>query len=183
LLQVASINRVKDPYTLLRALKLVHTSQPDVYLDWVGEDTLGGEIQRLAAELGLANQVVFHDFQPTEVVRTLAQQAHLYVQSSLHEGQGVSVLEAAAAGIPTVGTAVGVVAEMAPTAALAVSPGDPSALADGILQLLHHPAQREALGQAAQTWARTYDADWTATEYEALYEAIGTEKRMSIQTR
>lgn len=169
LLHVASINRVKDPYTLLQTLKIVNDQLPGVHLDWIGEDTLHGEIQRHALALGLGGSVTFHGFQPTDVVSSLVRQAHLYVQSSLHEGQGVSVLEAAAAGAPTVGTAVGLIAEMAPSAAIAVPPGDAHALALGILHLLANSGEREALGQAAQNWAFTYDADWTAAQCEQLY--------------
>jgi glycosyltransferase involved in cell wall biosynthesis len=172
LLQVASINRVKDPFTLLQALQLVHTQMPGVRLDWVGEDTLSGAAQRYAAQLGIAQQVTFHGFQPSSTVGYFMRQAHLYVQSSQHEGQGVAVLEAAAAALPTVGTAVGLVAELAPSAAYAIPPGDPQALATGVLELLTQSAQRERIGRAAQTWAHTYDADWTARQFTALYGQV-----------
>lgn len=169
LVQVASLNRVKDPETLLHALHRVVQQQAGVELDWIGTDTLGGEVQRLAASLGLSHAVRFHDFRPVDEILRLYRRAHLYLQSSLHESQGVAVCEAAAAGLPTVGTAVGLVGELAPHAALAVPVGDPQALAAGILALLHDPARRERLGRAAQAWARTHDADWTATRFEMLY--------------
>jgi glycosyltransferase involved in cell wall biosynthesis len=172
LLHVASLNRVKDPFTLLRALQQVVAVEPGVHLDWIGEDTLQGAVQRFAADLALLDHVTFHGFQPTDIVTRYVQQSHLYLQASLHEGQGVAVLEAAAGGVPTVGTAVGVVAEMAPTAALAVPPADPQALAQGILHLLAHPAERVALGQAARQWAQRYDADWTAQTYETIYQQL-----------
>jgi glycosyltransferase involved in cell wall biosynthesis len=63
---------------------------------------------------------------------------------------------------------------MAPTAALAVPPADPQALAQGILHLLAHPAERVALGQAARQWAQRYDADWTAQTYETIYRQLTT---------
>jgi glycosyltransferase involved in cell wall biosynthesis len=172
LLHVASLNRVKDPFTLLRALQQVVAVEPSVHLDWIGEDTLQGAVQRFAADLALKDHVTFHGFQPTDIVIRYVQQSHLYLQASLHEGQGVAVLEAAAGGVPTVGTAVGLVAEMAPTAALAVPPADPQALAQGILHLLAHPAERVALGQAARQWAQRYDADWTAQKYETIYRQL-----------
>jgi len=80
--------------------------------------------------------------------------------------------EAAAAGVPTVGTAVGVLAELAPTAAWAVPVGDSAALADGALALLRDSARREQLGRAAQAWARAHDADWTAARFESLYDLV-----------
>jgi len=82
------------------------------------------------------------------------------------------VLEAAAAGVPTVGTAVGLIAEMAPEAALAVPVRDPPALADGIVSLLESDDRRYRMGRAAQRFARAYDADWTAAQFEAVYSRL-----------
>ena len=82
--------------------------------------------------------------------------------------------EAGSAGAPTVGTAVGLVAELAPQAAWAAPVGDAAGLAAGILTLLRDPDQRARRGRAAQTWAQTFDADWTAAAFEAIYrEVIG----------
>ena len=123
LLHVASINRVKDPPTLLRALRLIVDQEPGVQLDWVGEDTLGGAMQRLCGELGLAQHVTFHGFQPSQAVAPLYRAAHLHLLASRHESQAVVVGEAAAAGVPTVGTAVGVLAELAPAGGLGCAGG------------------------------------------------------------
>jgi glycosyltransferase involved in cell wall biosynthesis len=170
LLHVASMNRVKDPPTLLQAMRLIVDQEPNVQLDWVGEDTLGGAVQRLCEELGLAQHITFHGFRPSQAIAPLYCVAHLHLLSSRHESQAVVVGEAAAAGVPTIGTAVGVLAELAPTAAWAVPVGDSAALAAGALALLHDPFRREQLGQAAQAWARAHDADWTAARFEAIYE-------------
>jgi glycosyltransferase involved in cell wall biosynthesis len=172
LLHIASINRVKDPPTLLRAMRLIVDQVPGVQLDWVGEDTLGGCIQRLCDELGLAQHVTFHGFQTSQAVAPLYRVAHLHLLASRHESQAVVVGEAAAAGVPTVGTAVGVLAELAPAAAWAVPVGDAAALAAGALALLRDPARREQLGRAAQAWARAHDADWTAAQFEAMYDLV-----------
>ena len=169
LLCVASINRVKDPETMLRAMSLVASRQPGVRLDWVGGDTLGGEAQYQAQALGLAGVVHFHGFLPVDRLAPLYRQAHLLVQSSRHESQGVAVCEAALAGVPTVGTAVGIVADLAPAAAVAVPIGDPRALAGEIVALLCDPGRRERLARAAQSWAFAHDADWTAAQFETLY--------------
>lgn len=172
LLHVASINRVKDQTTLLRALRMIVDHEPAVQLDWVGEDTLDGAMQRLCGELGLAQHVTFHGFQPSQVVALLFRAAHLHMLTSRHESQAVVVGEAAAAGLPTIGTTVGVLAELAPSAAWAVPVGDAAALAAGALTLLRDPARREQLGHAAQAWACAHDADWTAARFEAIYENV-----------
>ena len=70
--------------------------------------------------------------------------------SSRHEAGQLVVLEAAIAGVPTVGTGVGYVAEWAPDAAVAVPVHDANALADETLKLLQDDERRLAVAREAQ---------------------------------
>jgi glycosyltransferase involved in cell wall biosynthesis len=89
--------------------------------------------------------------------------------ASRHEAGPVVALEAAIAGVPTVGTAVGHLVEWAPSAALVVPVGDAPALADAIGRVLDDEALRLRLASAAQRLAIAEDADFTARAFEALY--------------
>ena len=172
LIHVASLNRVKDQATLLRALaQLVHGPYA-FHMDIVGEDTLGGEIQRLARELGLADRLRFHGYMTQRQLLPLMQAAHVLVVSSRHEAGPVAVLEAAAVGVPTVGTAVGHIAEWAPEAALAVPVRDAQSLAAALRQVLSDEELRLRLARGAWTRAVWEDADFTAGCFEALYEEL-----------
>src|SRR6185436_17617745 len=118
--------------------------------DIVGGDTMNGRIQAGAAQIAeLQGHVTFHGVVPHDTVQTMIARTHLHLMSSRHEAAGVAVLEAAAAGVPTVGTRVGYVADWSPDAAVAVEPGDANALAAGVLELLAQPAKRWALGEQA----------------------------------
>jgi glycosyltransferase involved in cell wall biosynthesis len=128
------------------------------------------QVHALVARLSLTDVVRFHGFLPVDALPAFYQRAHLYLQSSRHESQGVAVCEAGAAGVPTVGTAVGLVAELAPDAAQAVPIGDHVALAGAVLDLLSDHGRRMQLGEAARTWAHAHDADWTARMLEAIYQ-------------
>jgi glycosyltransferase involved in cell wall biosynthesis len=172
LLHVAGLNPVKNQEMLLRALRLLLPRLAGVELDLVGEDHLGGALQRTVEAWGLASAVRFHGLLDHQALAPLYRRAHLLLQSSWHESQGVAVCEAAACGVPTVGTAVGLVAELAPEAAWAVPANDADAMAEAILGLLADRARRERLGGAAQCWARRHDADWTASTFEALYDKL-----------
>lgn len=172
LIRVGSINPVKDYPTLLHAFAAVVQREPDVHLDVVGEDTLGGTILRLATQLGVDARMTFHG--PLESVRVaqLYARAHVNLVSSRHESANVTVLEAACTGVPTVGTAVGYIADLHPDGAVAVPVRRPLALADAIISLLHDPERRRRVGLHAREWALAHDADWTADAFDALYQRV-----------
>jgi glycosyltransferase involved in cell wall biosynthesis len=102
----------------------------------------------------------------------LVERAAFLLLSSLHEAGPYVLLEAAVAGVPAVGTRVGHLAEWAPDAALAVLPGDPQALAQGINRLLDDEALRLRVARAAQQRAIEEDADFTARAFELLYRRL-----------
>jgi glycosyltransferase involved in cell wall biosynthesis len=169
LLHVASLNPVKDHTTLLRAMARVVAQTPQVHLDIVGEDTLNGRVQRLCGAIGLDAHVTFHGFQPNDTLASFYRRAHLHVVSSRHEAAGAVSLEAACAGLATVGTSVGYVADWAGDRAVAVPVRDAGALAAAILALLANPDRRTRLAAAARSWALDHSAAWTADRFEELY--------------
>jgi glycosyltransferase involved in cell wall biosynthesis len=172
LLHIGSLNRVKDHPTLLAAFAEIAAAAGDVSLDCVGEDTLGGEIQALARRLGVAERVRFHGFVPHDELAPFLHRAHLNLVTSRYESQSVSVLEAAAAGLPTVGTAVGLLTTMAPAAASTVAPGDVRGLAAAATALLFDEPRRERLGAAAQSFARGHDVIATVGAFEDIYRDV-----------
>jgi glycosyltransferase involved in cell wall biosynthesis len=172
LLQVAGLNEVKDQETLLKAVQQVMKVFPQTKLDCLGVDALNRRVQTIARDLGIADAVRFHGVLTVDEIVPFYREAHLFVQSSLHESMGAAVLEAAATGVPTVGSNVGIVSEMAPRSAVAVPVKDPEALATGIVELLQDSARRECLALAAQDFARTYNADWTVSQFEEIYEKV-----------
>ena len=119
---------------------------------------MNGAIQRHAASLGLADHVTFHGFQPQARVHELLSAADLYVQSSLHEAAGVSVLEAAAHGVPTVGTLAGYVADWSPTKAVSVGDAIAESLADAILAMHGDDDRRRSMAALARTFVVAHDA-------------------------
>jgi glycosyltransferase involved in cell wall biosynthesis len=171
LIHVASLNRVKDQATLLRALALLPAGI-EFHLEVVGEDTLAGEIHTLSRELGLGARVSFRGFLPQRQLRPLVEAADLMIVSSLHEAGPLVALEAAVVGVPTVGTAVGHILEWAPQAALAVPIGDPAALAGAVASVLADEALRLRMAREALQRATLEDADHTARTFQAIYTKL-----------
>lgn len=172
LIHVASLNRIKDQSTLLRATATLISSGVDAHLDLVGEDTLQGEIHRLVQSLHLADRLEFHGFLPQRKLRSLVMSAHLMIVSSLHEAGPVAMLEAGAVGVPTVGTAVGHVAEWSPSASVAVPVGDWKELAEAVRRLWEDEELRLRIARTAFQRVTSEDADYTASQFQNVYRKL-----------
>jgi glycosyltransferase involved in cell wall biosynthesis len=172
LIHVASLNQVKDQATLLRAAAALRKLGTAFEMDIIGEDTLDGEIQELAARLELMPVVRFRGFMTQRQMRPLVEEACLMIHSSRHETGPVVVLEAAVAGVPTVGTAVGHIAEWAPDGAVSVPVGDWNSLAAAVRQLLEDEDLRLRIAGEAHRRALRESADYTARSFNALYKDL-----------
>ena len=172
LIHVGSLNRVKDQTTLLGALARLAADGSNFEMNVVGEDTLGGEIQSLSAQLALSDRVRFHGFLTQRQMRPLLEAADLLVMSSRHEAGPLVTLEAASVGVPTVGTSVGHIAEWAPLAATAVPVGDCAALAAAISDLLNDEDRRLRIASEAFERSVSEDADDTARRFAALHARL-----------
>ena len=172
LLHVANLNLVKDQETLLRAMRELRDRGIAFHLDVIGLDTLGGAVQRRCSTLGLDDCVVFHGFLPHAEMRRWFEEADLLVMSSRHETGPVATIEAGMVGVPTVGTAVGLIADWAPGAAIAVPVGDSHALAAAIERCARDEAARMRLAKGARDAALRQDSDFTTAQFRRLYARL-----------
>ncbi len=172
LLHVASLNQVKDQRTLLLAIRELVRQGVSLHLDVIGEDTLNGEIQSFAAELELQDHVTFHGFMQHTGMRPFFERAHLLLVTSRHETGPLVVLEAAVAGVPTVGTAVGHIADWNGSTSVAVPVGDIAALARETKARLDDDDRRVRMALVAQKCALSFDADWTAQQYLRMFREL-----------
>jgi glycosyltransferase involved in cell wall biosynthesis len=172
LLHVGDLRPVKDQYMLMTAAaRLLELGVP-FRLDMVGLDTMNGALQRAPAAARIESFTTYHGVLRRVALRQLMDQADLLLVSSQHEAGPLVVLEAAVAGVPTVGTAVGHIADWAPSAAVAVPVGDANALADAIAALLADERRRLAMANEAQRLALAIDANYTASRFEAIYHEL-----------
>jgi glycosyltransferase involved in cell wall biosynthesis len=131
---VGSVGRLveqKDYPTQLRAFAAAARQDPRLRLVMAGDGPLRGELERLVAELGIADRTTFlgHWRRVPELLRAL----DVYVLASKFEPYGVALLEAKGAGCPIVATSVNEI---------------PSLVADGVSGLLAPPESVEPLAQA-----------------------------------
>ncbi len=169
---VANFRREKSHETLIAAFARVVRELPDARLVLVG----GGSLQHdsaTAVELaGLSGNVDFVG-SASSVWPHLAR-AHVFALPSRHEALGIAVMEAMAAGLPVVATAVGGVPELVipgVTGAL-VAPGDDAAMAAQLVRLLTDAPLRARMGAAGREAVASRTMDAMADRYFALYDEL-----------
>lgn len=174
---VGRLVRIKRLDVLLRAVALALPDAPSLYLLVVGDGELRAEHEALAATLGISDRVRFLGFR-FELDRVAAA-TDIAVLSSDNEGTPVALIEAGAAGRPSVSTDVGGVAEIiAPTTGRLVPARDPAALAAALVELGGDARLRRALGTAARARvAAAYEADRLLADITQLYRTLATRRR------
>jgi glycosyltransferase involved in cell wall biosynthesis len=91
----------KNHGQLLEIAAEVMRRRSDTWLLLVGEGPLLPEVQRHAEELGISQRVVFAGVRP-DVPRLMLEAMDLFLFPSLHEGLGLVLVEAQAAGLPCI---------------------------------------------------------------------------------
>jgi len=173
LLVLGRVSWKKGLDRLIRALPRILPRLPETTLAIAGNDDEGlrPELERLAAEIGVGDRVVFLGEVLGADKAALLHGADALVLSSYSENFGNAVLEAMAAGCPVAVTPeVGLAGVVRATGAGIVVEGDPASLGDALAGLLGDPAARRAMGERGAAAARERFA-WgvVARDMEAVY--------------
>jgi glycosyltransferase involved in cell wall biosynthesis len=126
----------------------------------------------LAEGLEVGGHVRFLGFRSD--ARALVELLDVLVVPSLSEGAPLVVLEAMAAGIPVVASAVGGIPDQIrhEKEGLLVPPGDSTAFGDALLGLLRNPARARRLGEAGrQRWTSEFSYATMVGRVEAVYRS------------
>ena len=166
LLCVGRYSPEKRQETLIEAL----TELPNWHLVLVGWGPLESHLRRHARRAGVSDRVSVTGRVPS--VHEYYATADLFALASETEGLPVTVLEAMAAGLPVIGTAVPGTTEAVRDGetGIVVPPGDPEELAGAVARLT--PATRKRFGTRARERSRTvFDIGTTVAAYESIYRA------------
>lgn len=143
----------------------------------VGAGELEDSLKALSEMLGLDSKVKFLGFR--DDIPNLLQQADIFLQVSLWEGFGLSVVEAMASGLPVIVSNVSglreVVAEsnnQFSTSGFLVNPLDQGEIVNCLSKLLENPNLRSQMGENGKLRASRFDIERTCKEYIELYQSI-----------
>lgn len=151
---IAQLIQRKGHADLLDVLPVLLERHPGLRVIFFGQGPLAGHLSERIARAGLSERVHLAGFRAD--LEVLLPCLDLVVHPARMEGLGVSLLQAASAGVPIVATRVGGIPEAVRDGenGLLVPPGDPSALGAAIDRLLGDLALRRALGAGGQALMR-----------------------------
>ena len=159
----------KGVSTLLEAVPLLRARAAVVL---VGDGPRRPALERQAGRLG-PGRVRFQGFVPHAEVPAWLAAADVLVLPSIYEELGSVLLEAMAAGLPVVASAVGGIPDALGAAGRLVPPRDPAALAAAVDEILDDPALAAELAAAARRRAAAFSWDVLAGRVLEVYrEAV-----------
>jgi glycosyltransferase involved in cell wall biosynthesis len=160
---------------LIRALALVRDRLPATLLAIVGPDDEGLQprLETLTRDLHLSSAVTFTGALYGEDRLAALAAADVWALSSHTENFGIAVLEALAAGVPSViSPAVNIADEVARSGAALVAALTPESFADALVRVLTDPNVRSSLQVAGPLFADQYDWSAVAPELVRMYEGL-----------
>ena len=182
-LAVGSLTLQKNHALLIEAAQLI--GDPRIVFAIAGEGPLRSEVERKIRDAGLEERVRLLGRRLD--VPGLLRAADVFVLSSDYEGLPITALEAMAAGVPPVVTAVGGTPEVIVDGenGLLVPPRDPDALAGALRHLADDEVARTRLAEGARrTFEQGYRAEHMVRQTESLYElALCGRTRLAVDER
>lgn len=174
---VGMLRDLKGPDVFIEALALLHRRGSAATAHIYGDGDDADRYQSMVAERGLTDAVSFHD--PTPARRAFSTGRVLVVPSRA-ESMPYIVLEASAAALPMIATAVGGIPEIYRTEASRLIPaGDAEALASAMEGYLADRSQAKSDAAALRNlMAKVHTVDVMAASIEATYrQALGDHER------
>lgn len=172
LLFVGRIVKSKGVRYLIEAVAILKErghSEIEVWI--VGDGDEMSSIKNLTYKLGVEHYVRFLGSVPNEELTDYYAAADLFVTPSLSEGQGVTVIEAMAAGTPVIASNVGGIASVIKNGETGylISPGDSQILADQIEKCVSKKNLDLVSASAAKKVKKEYDWRVVSRKFGRLY--------------
>lgn len=155
-LRIVAVGRLialKGLDRLLRATAAAVEAGAQIEVRLVGNGPEESRLRELAAELGIGHAVTFLGFLDHAALADALADADAFAFTTLRDGYGIALLEAAAAGLPLVASPhAGGTHDLVREGqnGLVVDPDDLGALKDALVRLWRDPALGERFGRAAR---------------------------------
>jgi len=166
---VGRLDGEKKLDVLLKGLNLA--GRGDVHLVIVGRGAAQEELKKLTHDLGLNDRVHFPGFVPAEELPRILNSADVFVMPSEAELLSIATLEAMGCGKPILAANSRALPELVEQGVngYLFEPGKPESAALCIQQLVDHPENWAAMGQASLQKVQSHSIPNTYNRYEQVY--------------
>jgi glycosyltransferase involved in cell wall biosynthesis len=168
---VGRLDPIKGHPVFLEAARILAAKRADLVFVCVGDgpEPYRRQLHRVGAELGLGERLIWAGHRPYGDMPNVYNALDLLCLASRSEGFGNVIAEAMACGVPCVATQVGGVPEIVGHLGILVPPGDPAALARGVLEtLVTNPSPDELRQHIIAGFSIEATVEATERELEAL---------------
>lgn len=177
LMWLRSFHEIYNPTMAVTVTALLADEFPDVRLTMVGPDKGDGSLQKVVAtaqQLGVSARLEICGGVPKTEVPVWLNRGDVFLNTTHYESFGVSVMEAAACGLPVIATSVGELPRLWEDGvnALLVPPNDAEAMAEAVRRVLKDPALAEALSCNGRAKAEGFDWSVILPKWEMLLTEV-----------
>lgn len=174
LLFVGRLKEYKRVDLVIEAVARLAALGIEVELVVSGKGDQAESLRRLAGRLGVAERVRFAGFVSEDEKVDLLRRAWVHVLTSPKEGWGITILEAAACGTPSVASDAPGLREsvVEGETGLLVPHGDVEALASALAHLIRSPEARAEMGGKARTFAERFSWEASTDAFEGLLTRV-----------
>lgn len=181
LVWLRAFHSIYNPSLGPQAVHHLAQAWPKLSLHMIGPDKGDGSLdqaRQLAAELDIADRLVFQGGVPKSAVPDALNTGDIFINTTNIDNTPVSVLEAMACGLCVVSTNVGGIPYLLDDEqdALLVPPGDAEAMATAVRRILSEPGLAARLSENARAKAERFDWSVVLPQWESLLTDVAREK-------
>ena len=185
LVHIGRVAHEKNIDFLLRMLKQLRSSIPDILLIIAGEGPALSHLRKQTAKLDLSDNVLFVGYlSRADALLDCYCAGDAFVFASRTETQGLVLLEAMALGVPVVSTAVmGTKDILQPQRGALVAQEDPVKFAETVHYLLENEFLRKRLSKEARDYVKEWSAPMMAERLLEYYQQLVHARKEKQQTQ
>ncbi|MDR1193853.1 MAG: glycosyltransferase family 4 protein [Peptococcaceae bacterium] len=172
LLYIGRLAEEKNLTELLRDLATYLTAQDNIRLLLIGDGPDRGRLEDLAASLGIGSRAIFAGARPWDEIERYYRLGDVFVNTSQSESQGLTYIEAMAAGLPVVAKADRCLDGVLEDGKNGYAFQDQAGMLTALDLILGDDAARELLAQRARQTARRFSAAGYGERVAELYQAV-----------
>ncbi len=171
LLNVGSNHPRKNLPTIIKVIEMLKQKGLPIHLWKVGSD-FTDEQKIYIKNQGLENHITYLGKPAKSTLVQIYNAADILISPSIHEGFGITLIEAMACGTPVITSEVSAMPEVVGDAGILVDPTDCQEMVDAVYRLKNHPQYYQKLVKKGLIRVKKFTWEKTATQIAEIYEKL-----------